>query len=233
MDKVEDRIAKEEKRGLASINMEIVSMVGTDQSGLAKTVDRDDLNAFLSRYSRHVFEYVLPKLIHYIAEWRYGQTSNVMDILPQISQPKDFNILNLDQLTSEFKDASNSNVSPTYLAHIERELTNSKFANNENERLKSNAIISLNPYAGSSKDELLTLRNLGEPDWQIYKAIHLQELVEMAIEDDSKFLEKKLKEQREVINQMAKDAIGFQEDIETVPTMPEIPPVLSDEVITA
>jgi hypothetical protein len=196
-------------------------MVGTDQSGVAKTVDREDLNAFLSRYSRHVFEYVLPKLIHYTAAWRYGETGDVMKILPKISQPKDFNVLNLEQLTSEYKDASNSSVSSTYLAHIERELINSKFANDENARLKNNAIISLNPFAGSTKDDLLTLRNLGEPDWQIYKFNHLQELVEMAIEDDDSFLDKSLKDQREIINQMAKDQSGFEESLPSIPVMPD------------
>jgi hypothetical protein len=218
IDKVEDRISKEEKRGFASINMEIVQMVGEDQSGLAKTVDREDLNAFLSRYSRHVFEYVLPNLIKGIAAWRYGLTADVDKILPEINQPKDFNVLSLGQLASEYKDASGSNVSDGYLMHLENELVQSKFANNDNARKINEALIKLNPYPGKSVDDLLTLQNLGEESWVIYKAIHLIELVNMAIEKDPKFIDLSLNKQREIIDEMAKELSGFVEDAELIPT---------------
>ena len=211
VDKVEDRITKEEKRGLASINMEIVSMVGTDQSGVAKTVDREDLNAFLSRYSRHVYEYVLPNLIFNISAWRYGTLTDITKIQPDISSPKDFNILSLDQLTTEYKDASNANVSSNYLQHIESEIVQSKFANNEDQRKKNEAILKLQPFPGKSVDQLLTLQNLGQPEWKIYKSIAIIELVDMAIEDHENFLDETLKGQRLIIDKMAKDAIGFQE----------------------
>lgn len=220
VDKVEERIAKEEKRGLASINMEIVQMVGTDQSGVAKTVDREDLNAFLTRYSRHVFEYVLPELIHAITVWRYGMTDNVEKIKPIISQPKDFNILGLEQLTTEYKDATNAKVSDGYLQHIEKELVQSKFANNDNARKLNDALINLNPYPGKSVDDLLTLRNLGEQDWSIYKHIHLIELVNIAIENDAMFLDKSLKDQRDVIDMLAKEAVGFEEESKVIPPQP-------------
>jgi hypothetical protein len=222
VDKVEDRIKKEERRGLASINMEIVQMVGTDQSGKAKTVDREDLNAFLSRYSRHVFEYVLPRLISSIAVWRYSTVAKVSDLLPSISQPKDFNILSLEQLATEYKDASNAKVSDGYLQHIELEIVQSKFANNEDARKLNEALIMLNPYPGKSVDEMLTLRNLGEKEWSIYKGIHLIELVNIAVEDDKKFLDKSLKDQRDIIDEMAKKAVGFEEVVSMIPAQEDI-----------
>jgi hypothetical protein len=220
VDKVEDRIKKEEERGLASINMEVVQMVGEDQSGVAKTVDREDLNAFLSRYSRHVFEYVLPNLIFNIAAWRYSEVVDVSKILPEISQPKDFNVLSLGQLTNEYKDASNANVSANYLQHIEGELVQSKFANSDMARKKNEAIIKLQPYPGKSIDQLLTLKGLGESEWMIYKSIHIIELVEMAMENDARFLDKSRKDQREIIDEMAKEAIE-PEEVETIPVQPE------------
>lgn len=222
VDKVEDRIAKEEKRGLASINMEIVQMVGTDQSGIAKTVDREDLNAFLTRYSRHVFEYVLPQLIKLIAVWRYGITDTIDKILPVINQPKEFNILGLEQLSTEYKDATNAKVSDGYLMHIEKELVQSKFANNDEARKLNDALINLNPYPGKSVDDLLTLQNLSEKEWTIYKSIHLIELVNDAIDNDKSFLDKPLKAQRESIDILAKDAVGFEEEEEVITPQPPI-----------
>jgi hypothetical protein len=224
VDKVEDRIKKEERRGLASINMEIVQMVGTDQSGIAKTVDREDLNSFLSRYSRHVFEYVLPRLISSIAVWRYSTVAKISDLLPSISQPKDFNILSLEQLATEYKDASNSNVSEGYKQHVELEIAQSKFANNEDARKLNEALIKLNPFPGKNTDDLLTLSNLpgGATDWEIYKTTHLIELVNIAVDDDKEFLNKSLKDQRDIINQMAKEAVGFEEVVSMIPAQEDI-----------
>ena len=187
--------------------MEIIQMVGEDQSGVAKTVDREDLNAFLSRYSRHVYEYVLPNLIFNIAAWRYKEVADISSIMPEINQPKDFNVLSLGQLTSEYKEASNSNVSDNYMQHLEREIVQSKFANNDLMRLKNEALINLNPYVGKSIDDLLTLQNLGEPEWKIYKAINLSELINKAIEDNDGFLDLSLKEQREIIDALSKEEI--------------------------
>jgi len=232
VDKVEERIAKEEKRGLASINMEIVQMVGTDQSGVAKTVDREDLNAFLTRYSRHVFEYVLPQMIEMIAVWRYGVTTDNIDaLMPIISQPKDFNILSLEQLSTEYKDASNANVSDGYLQHIELELIQSKFANNDESRKLNEARIKLNPYPGKSVDDYLTLQNLGEEEWVIYKAINLIMLVNIAIDENKDFLDKSLKDQREIIDELAKEAVGFEDDPAVIPAEnPVVAPVVQPVV---
>lgn len=224
VDKVEDRIDKEEKRGLSSINMEIVQMVGEDQSGIAKTIDREDLNAFLGRYSRHVFEYVLPQLIFLIAKWRYGLMTDVKAILPEISQPKDFNILGLEQLSQEYKEATVANVSDGYLMHIEKELVQSKFANNDNARKLNDTLINLNPYPGKSVDDLLTLQNLGEEAWSIYKFIHLIELVNEAVDAKKDFLDISLLKQREIIDVLAKESVGFTEVTPLIE--PEPPPII-------
>lgn len=202
VEKVEDRISKEEKRGLSSINMEIVQMVGNDQSGAAKTVDREDLNAFLSRYSRHVFQYVIPNIIRSIAAWRHPD--NFESLLPEIQEPKDFNILSLDRLTEEYKDASNANVSNSYLRHIENEIIQSKFANNEFSRKKNKAIVNLQPYPAKSPDDLLTLKALGEPQWRINQSINIIQIVEAIIDRDEGFLDLSLTEQRKIVDAEAK-----------------------------
>lgn len=213
IDKVEDRIAKEETRGLASINFEIVQMVGEDQSGVAKTVDREELNAFLSRYSRHVFRYVLPNIIENTALWREVASDNkdVTALLPIINDPKNFNVLTIDRLTQEYTAATNANVSSPYLMHLENEIVDAKFANNEDARKRNKAIINLNPYAGKSTDDVLTFKSMGEKDWVIYKFIHLTELVDIAIEETEDFLDMPITEKRAVINELAKRESGYED----------------------
>ena len=73
---------------------------------------------------------------------------------------------------------------------------------------------------GKSIDDLLTIKNLGEPGWKIYKAINLPELVNKAIEDNDGFLELTLKEQRVIIDSLAKEEIK-EDDIDVIPTLNE------------
>ena len=119
------------------------------------------------------------------------------------------------------------------MQHIEGEIVQSKFANNEIDRQKNETIIKLQPYPGKSIDQLLTLQNLGQPEWKIYKSIAIIELVDMAIEDKADFLDLDLKAKREIIDQMSKDAVGFTEEedmIATQPTpiIPEIEPQIEE-----
>lgn len=57
--KIEERIDTEELKGFSSINMEIMSKVGEDQSGVAKTIDREDRDAVILTYGAHVFGTIL------------------------------------------------------------------------------------------------------------------------------------------------------------------------------
>jgi hypothetical protein len=203
VDKVEARIEKETAKGFSSINLEILAKVGENQSGVAKTIDRDPMDAFILKYGAHVFKYVLPNIILYTAAWRY-MDQDITKILPIINEPKSINVLALDQLTDQYKEASNSNVSANYKNNLEKDLIKKKFANNESQSQLNVAIIDLNPYPGTSLDDILTLKSLGEPDWKIYKHNNIIEIVIRAVEDNEGFLEKTLKEKRDITNEIAK-----------------------------
>lgn len=218
VDKVEERIKKEEERGLAAINLEILNRVGEDQSGIAKTIDRQDADNFVLKYSNHVFEYVLPNMIKITAAWMYMNGEDIEELMPTIVAPKDLSILSLSQLTQEYKDASNSNVSDNYISAIEESIINTKFTNNEKERRKNLAIIRLNPFKNKTIDELLTIRSMGEPDWKIYKSINIIDIVEQAIDQKKDFLYLSLKEQKEITDKIAMNTSGYSVDAPMIDT---------------
>lgn len=219
VDKVEDRISKEIQNGFSSINMEILNKVGENQSGVAKTIDRQDLDSFLLRYAAHVFEYVLPNMIFYTILWRYPDKS-LESVMPLIEPPTDLNILTLDKLTSEYSEASAANVSANYLNKLEEDMIKSKFINDEEEMQRQLVIVRLNPYPGKTIDDLLTLQNLGEPDWKIYKFNNLIEIITRAIEENPNFLELPLKEQRRITDEIAKEDVAMINDIDVLPVEP-------------
>ncbi len=201
-----DLIKEQLQAGFSAINMEILAKVGEDQSGVAKTIDRQDLDSFLLRVSNHVFKYFLPNLIYYTAEWRYRMLLDrnvLMDYLPTIHPPKDFSVLSINELMAEYQEASNSKVSQYYLRRLEEEIANTKFGNNEMERLKNLAIIRLNPFPSKSADDLLTDLSSGsirKEDW--IKANYIELLVNKAIAEDEEFLSLTLIEKDEALNEI-------------------------------
>lgn len=209
--KVEERIKKEEERGFSSVNMDILNKVGENQSGIAKTLDRQDLDSFLLRFSNHVFEYVIPNLVKSVALWRYSTILNgrIDDILPDIVAPKEFTVLSLDFLTEEYKSATQAKVGDSYIRQIEEELINTRFKNNEPERLKKLAISRLNPLPNKTADELLTINNLlpREDQYKIKMALMIEELVTMAIEQNENFLQLPQNEQREILKSLAQPSM--------------------------
>ena len=205
--------------------MEILNKVGEVQSGVAKTIDRQDLDAFLERYSSHMFTSIIPTLIDYISRWMFITDPNNV-VLPEIVPPKNFSVLSLEYLTNEYKAAVTANTSQSYQRQLEAEIVNKKFITKEDLRKKHLAIINLQPFPGKTVDNLLSLSNLtgGAEDWEIYKSTHIEELVDKAIVDDQGFLDKELHEQREVIDEMAKEKFEDEEMTPPEPIPPPIPP---------
>jgi len=230
---IENRIEKEEERGFSSVNMEILNNVPAPESGIAKAIDRQDLDAFLMRYSMHIFKVILPKLFEYITWWRYGETLNwnekeILKVQPLIEPMKDadFSVLSLQYLTEEFKAASGgsgtqggSKVSSNYLRELEVEIVNARFSGNEFERKKNLVIVRLQPFPGRNDDNRLTLQSLpGVKEWQIHKSIFIDELVQRAIEENEDFLEMELKEQREIVDKLAQEDFPETTTVEVEPT---------------
>lgn len=200
-------IIKEEKQsGFSAINMEILNKIGENQSGIAKTIDRQDLDSFLLKVSNHVFKYFLPNLVYYTTIWRYKnvlQPRELVEYLPFIHAPRDFSVLSINELMEEYKEASKTEVSPFYLRRLEEEIVNSKFSNNEEERLKNIAIIRLNPFPEKTSDDLLSAMASGairKEDW--IKANYIEMLVAEAIKEDVDFLSLDLVAKNYVIDEL-------------------------------
>jgi len=212
--KVEERIEKLELAGLSSVNMEILNNTPAAESGIAKAIDRQDLDAFLMRYQMHVFEWVLPNLMLYISWWRYGalfdwNEEKIKEIQPEILSISgvDFTVFSLKFLTDEYKAASQAPVSSNYRRQLEEEIVNTRFAGKEEERKKNLVIVQLQPFPGKTEDDLLILQNIScVEDWMVCKSLFIDEFVQRAIEENEKFLEMSHKEQREIVNEMAKSA---------------------------
>jgi hypothetical protein len=197
--------------GYSAINMEILHKVGENQSGIAKTIDRQDFYSLLVRVSGHIFDYSVKNIIELTARWRMSTILSPV-LLEQyidgisISKPKEFDVLSMNMLMEELKQAGTSNVSVSYYRNIEAELINNKFSNNENERKKNMAIIKLKPFPNKTVDQLLTAR-AGNAITQIdfIRNENIDDLVTIAMEENDGFLDLPFMDQLEIINQIIVD----------------------------
>ena len=204
IDKIKELIKEEKEAGFAAINMEIINKVGADQSGIAKTIDRTDLDSFLMRISNHVFDYILPNEIYYSMKWMYGAIlteDQILENFPTISKPKSFEVLDVNMLQMEMKTASEANVSSNILKQIEGEIINTKYSSDEFERKKNNAIIDLDPLYSKGADELMTLLANGvirKEDWVLHEYIDLA--IDTLTEGSDQFLDLDKTKQRQLVS---------------------------------
>jgi len=199
-------IKEEEQRGFSSINMEILNKVGENQSGIAKVIDRQDQDAFLFRLSSHYFDYVLPEIIYFSAYWLYGEQMDINKINEyleeglKISKSKEFNVLSVASLMSEYGEAKTSGANANHLKNIELDIVNTKFSNNEDERKKNVAIVMLKPFPDKTIDDLMTASAIGAVRKKdIILNSNLELLVDLAIAQDDDFLELERKDQLDVL----------------------------------
>lgn len=216
-------IAAEILAGYSAINMEILHKVGDNQSGVAKTIDRQDLDSFLMRISNHVFDYQVANIIEITARWRLSTVLVSETVLEDyinaitISKPKEFNVVGMDMLVDELKQAGTSNVSSNYYKHIEMELVNNKFSNNEEERKKNLAIIKLKPFPNKTIDQLLSANAMNAiKKKDLIRNENIDDLVDIALNEDKNFLELPFLKQLEKINAII-DKEFIDKPVETVP----------------
>ena len=210
-------------KGYSAINMDIIHKVGENQSGIAKVIDRQDLESFLMRIANHVLDYQLQNIIEYTALYRYSELmQNQLTELSEwiegisVNRPIEYNVLTLDMLINELKEAGNSNTSSNYYRQIERDMINIKFSNNEKERLKNLAIVNLKPFPNKSIDQLMAANSMGAiKQRDIIRNENIDDLVEMAIQENKEFITLPYEKQLAAVN-----AIIDRDYLAQQPTIP-------------
>lgn len=195
-------------KGFEAINMEVIHRSGENQSGVAKTIDRADLDSMLMRIGQHVFDCNVEPIIWYTAIWRYGSILSEDELKEYVngitvSKPKDFSVLGVNMLMEELKAAAGSNVSSNYLRSLESEIVTTRFSNNPQEQKKQLATIQLKPFPNMTSDEISL--GVANKTIQIRDAIrnsNIDELVTKAIEENEDFLDLGFSEKLSVINKI-------------------------------
>lgn len=199
----DERVDKHIYKALQSINMEFLAESPLNQSGLAKEVDKDELNNFVNSIAEDIVK-IMDAMYLYICDYRYmisvpnEEARHAM--LPVISVPERFDLLGSDYLISEIKFAKDANVNPIIIKNMEIEYLKKRYNSDPEIANELETIYEIDPLPGLSEDDKLSMLNnngISEEDYIV--SCNLAQLVRRAKNEDDKFFEKSAREKKGVI----------------------------------
>jgi hypothetical protein len=159
------RIEKHLYSALASINMQFLAKIPMSESGIAKEVDRDELNNTVYNIAEDLVQ-ALDNLHKICVEYRYRLVvSNVeerKELVPSVSVPEKYDLLSSNYLIDEITKARSGKISPLIIAALEADFATKKFYSNPELKTELELVMTLDPLIGLSEDEKMTrLANKG------------------------------------------------------------------------
>ena len=216
----DDRVKAHLKDALASINMEFLADTPLSQSGTAKEVDRDELNNFVSSIAEDIVA-IMDKIYMFIGEYRYSlivpDKTKRIAMLPRISVPEKFDMLNSKYLMEEVQMAKTSKVNPVLIKHMEIEYARKKYNSDLNKAYELEAIYDCDPFYGYGQDEKMSMKsNNGITDIDYVISCNIQQFVNQAMSENENFFKLKLSEKKDIIRKYADDVIKLNSTKEVI-----------------
>jgi len=195
------------KKGFEAINMDILNEVGENQSGVAKTIDRSDLDSFLLSISNRLFN-IYSMAAYYIGYFRY---SNVLqdwqDYLPDVNKPTNFDVLTSGMLADILQAAKQAKLNPHLIDELEKDYVNKQFGSNEKLRRKHTLYIELDPLSNVSEEDKYTrLINGGITRTDYIVSSNIKQFVNRALQEQD-FLELERSEQLAILREYASEQV--------------------------
>jgi len=205
----EKKVAELLSSGFASINLDIIDKVGENQSGVAKTIDRDELYSFLNKISDNLFDNIIKNAFRFISLWRFSVINETT--FPTINKPTSFNALNETLLVQEIESLAAAGIDTT---QWELDLIDKKFPNDTQKQEFNKNVIELDYLSGKTEEEKLNvLLGGGVSREQYIISSNIRGLILDAIEKDADFLNKTREQKIMKLEEMVKAKIVSQIEI--------------------
>ena len=220
----EERIENHLYKALSSLNMEFLAQTPLNQSGVAKEIDKEELNNFVYSIAFHLVKNVMNPIYKCISEYRYNLLiDDTTKLLPLIQVPEHFDLLTENSLIEQLKLAKDASVDPTIIKEMQIDYINKKFRDMPDTRDQLIASIDVNPFPTSTAEEIIDMelnRDITKKDAVL--AIYSNYFVEKAVNYDKEFLKKDFNEQVKIIDKMADAKIKELKDARSVQAVTKI-----------
>lgn len=207
-ERVNDHIYK----SLASINMEFLAEVPLSQSGVAKEVDKDELNNFVHSVAEDLIS-ILDNLYYYINLYRnkirIGNDKELMEQLPVISVPERYDIISGAYLLDELQRAKTAGLNASIIKNMEIEYANKKFNYDPQVKDSMELVYRLDPFPAISQDDKMAmLMNKGITTVDYIISCNINKFVTRAIMENANFASLTYEKQLDVLTSYAEEIIA-------------------------
>lgn len=199
---------------LAAINFEFLINVPITQSGVSKQYDRNESNNTSHKVAEDLVS-ILDKMVELIAAYRYmtayPDVLDIADMLPVIPVPENYDLYSISDSQDELNKAKEGKTNPAILNALETDFAGKRFNADQDVRDLVTLILQLDPLPNIGEDDKMSrLANKGITQEAYTISSNIQEFVQRAIDEDSKFSDKKLKEQKALMSKYAQEVITTQ-----------------------
>ena len=208
----DERIEKHMYKALASINMEFLSKTPMNESGVAKEVDRDELNNFVYSVAEDLVK-IMDRIYFISFDYRYKVVVPINKdrhmMLPKVNVPEKYDILSVNYLIEEYQKAKNAKINPVIINKMEQDIANKKYSTDPEMAKEINAILKLDPFSGmTSDDKMAYIQNRFITQQDAVISANIVQFVRKAFGENDKFYTLGLKEQQDIMIQYAKAKIA-------------------------
>lgn len=205
----DERVRQHIYDALATLNMEFLAEVPLAQSGVAKTVDKDELNNFVNGIAEDIVR-ILDNVYYFISEYRYGISvpgvQDRKDMLPRINVPSKYDLLSSNMLLSDITAAKQASVNPVIMRALEVEYAKKKFNTDPDVSYEAQAVFELDPLYGLSEQDKMTRKsNGGVTDIDYIISCNIVQFIRRSVENDNGFYSLSPEKKREAIRKLAEE----------------------------
>jgi len=205
----DERVRQHIYEALSTLNMEFLAEVPLAQSGVAKAVDKDELNNFVNGVAEDIVR-ILDEVYFFIGEYRYMVAVTNEDerraMLPQINVPEKYDLLSSNMILSDIKAARDSNVNPVIIRAMEIDYAKKKFNTDPEISYEAQAVFELDPLYGLSEQDKMTRKsNGGITDLDYITSCNIIQFIRRCVEDDDQFYSLTPDKKRGAIRKLAEE----------------------------
>lgn len=156
---MDESIDKHIYKALAAINFQFLEQTPLNQSGVAKEVDKEELNNTVHSIAEDLIA-MMDKVYKAIAYYRYGNLytqSEIDAMLPTIPVPEHYDLISSQYMQDEIKRARDSKMNPMLVSKMEVEFCRKRFAQDGDINKVTLLVYSLDPLPGSTVEEKLAM----------------------------------------------------------------------------
>ena len=216
----DERVRQHLLDALSAVNMEFLAETPLSQSGIAKEVDRDELNNFVNAIAEDLVR-CLDSVYFFINEYRYGiiveNATERREMLPNINVPVKYDLLNTNILMQQLTSARNAQLNPVILRAMEIDFAKKQFCTDKSIADMVEATFDLDPLFGISQENKMTMLSMGGITTVDYVvSCNISAFVRRAINESDDFYSLSYDAKMEKMKKYAEDVISQNEPKETI-----------------